>query len=731
MSTGCRAGFGAINRRQAPPLPVEQDVVMQRERVEPRATEALPSARTSIAHFRPDIQGLRAVAVIAVVAHHLIGWPVGGFVGVDVFFVISGFLITDLLLREHQLHGRISLIGFYRRRARRILPAAIVCLVAVTVAAFLVYRSARFDAVVVDALTSLLFVANWRFAQVGTEYLASAGPVSPLQHFWSLGVEEQFYLLWPVLLVVLLGAIGRNSRGRSATAPLAVLLAAGAVGSFAWAVVQTASSPSWAYFSTLSRVWELAAGALLAVLANRLAAVPPVHRSWLLLGGMGLIAAGMFLITPAMAVPGPWSAVPVAGALGVLAAGIGGQPRHSGVLTNPAAMYVGQISYSLYLWHFPVIVLLAALLPAGPMSLLATAVVMIAVSVGSFHLVEERFRDVSRTRPVQRHPRRVVTGRAVALVIAVVATVVLAGNTVTADSTSGGRPLAEVADGDPAAQLSAELDAALQSRVWPELTPAIDGIAETGRPPRDKECAVGLADPNTPADHLACVFGNPTAPRLAIVAGDSIGITWIPMVRKVLEPRGYRVQGLTMSGCPFVETETINPAANISAFCPGHKAAVLAAIQRLKPDIVVVSNTYRPFLKDLPDVDIGASRYADGERSMVDRITASTGAVYVLAPPPPGRAPEECATNLSAPANCVSGIPDYWQRFNDEMAVGLSGAPRTTYVDTSSWFCAAAGQCPSFVGHTLTRRDAAGHIVPAYAQRLAPLFERMLDIQGR
>ena len=200
-----------------------QDGDVERERLVPPMSDRPAAASTPVTHFRPDIQGLRAVAVLAVVSHHLIGWPTGGFVGVDVFFVISGFLITGLLLREHQSRGRISLTEFYRRRAKRILPAAIVCLIAVVVAAFLVYRSARFEAVAVDAFFSMLFVANWHFAQVGTDYLASAGPVSPLQHFWSLGVEEQFYLLWPVVLVAILLAIELRVRRSARVGPFSPL----------------------------------------------------------------------------------------------------------------------------------------------------------------------------------------------------------------------------------------------------------------------------------------------------------------------------------------------------------------------------------------------------------------------------------------------------------------------------------------------------------------------------
>jgi peptidoglycan/LPS O-acetylase OafA/YrhL len=703
---------------------------------------------TSGADHRPDIQGLRAVAVIAVVANHLLGWPAGGFVGVDVFFVISGFLITGLLLRELDEGGRICWRGFYRRRARRILPAATVCLVVVVAAAWAVYRTVRAEAITADALWSALFAANWHFAAAGSDYLGSGGPVSPLEHFWSLAVEEQFYLGWPlVVMAVVAGAL--RTRGVAVRTLMAVVLLVGIAASFAWSVQETAKSPTWAYFSTLSRGWEIAAGALLAVLAGRLNRLPAAVRTGLSFAGLAMIGAAMFVIDPAVAIPGPGSAVPVAGALLVLAAGIGGPPRHAWVLTNPGAQYVGRLSYSLYLWHFPVIVLAPALLPGGPWLLVVIVVAMAALSVASYHLIEEPWRrpNSSVWRPTgpskaPSRPRpRVIAGWAV-----VVAVVAVCGAALTWPGSGSGSITPTVTQGQnigvPEAQLAADLDAALLAAAWPELTPAIDGLAESGRPPRDKECATGLADLDRPAvlipsatstrpvfaagDTADCAFGDPGSPRLAIVAGDSIAISWLPMVQELLEPQGYRVQGLTMSGCPFVASETRNPAANITATCPPHKDAVLQAIRVMRPDIVIISNTFDPWLRDEPAVGSAAAvRYADGQRAVIDALGASA-ATYVLAPPPPGAALEDCATRVSTPADCVTDIPDDWKRFNAAMASGLAGAPRTTYVDTAGWFCGSTGRCPAFVNTTPTRRDAAGHVVPAYAQRLAPVLGAVL-----
>ena len=593
--------------------------------------------------------------MIAVVAHHLVGWPSGGFLGVDVFFVISGFLITGLLLREHRMTGRISLVTFYRRRARRILPAAAVCLAVIVAMSWIVYRSARFAAIGADAGWAMVFAANWHAAAMGTDYLSATGPESPVQHFWSLAVEEQFYLVWPLLLIVLLSrAAGRRSTPRRL---LAVFLSMIVIGSFALAVLQTASSPTWAYFSTLTRVWEIGLGALLAVIAHRFVTLTPVLRSALSVGGLLMIGAGLVVIDTAMPVPGPWAAVPVIGTLLVLAGGTGRPSRHLGVLTNRAALYVGDRSYSLYLWHFPVIVLLAAVLPSGPASVAIAVVVMACLAVGSYRLVEMPFRSGSSTMRLtwRRRPVWLLVGVATVLAGAVVVSI---GGRLPPDTSAGAGTGEIVADG-PIAQLTSELDAALSADRWPELQPAIDGISETGRPPKDADCAIGLADPDEPtrvvrgvnsaATHLegaaaACSFGAASAPRLAVVAGDSIAISWIPLIQAVLEPRGYRIQGLTMSGCPFVSIDTRNPAANITAQCPAHKAATVDAIRSLEPDLVVVANTYEPWLRGEPGLDDGAVRYAAGQRSVIDEFARPDLPVFVLAPPPPGLAPEECAT---------------------------------------------------------------------------------------
>jgi peptidoglycan/LPS O-acetylase OafA/YrhL len=287
-----------------------------------------------------DIQGLRMVAVITVLANHLWGWPHGGFVGVDVFFVISGFLITGNLLRGAERTGNVSFKSFYWSRIRRIVPAATVVLIVTFVASTLVFLPFRAEQVGIDALVAFVFMSNWWFAANQTDYFAGGDAVSPVQHFWSLSVEEQFYFVWPALifligLVVAKKAWTHDRRMRLAGAVMGATVAA----SLGWALYETATAPTWAYFNTFSRVWELGAGALLATAVGALARIPLKARPWLSWAGLSTITASVFFIDEqSVGFPAPWAMLPVAGAAMVIAAGVKGEPARQWLLRNPVSV---------------------------------------------------------------------------------------------------------------------------------------------------------------------------------------------------------------------------------------------------------------------------------------------------------------------------------------------------------------------------------------------------------
>ncbi|CAM5441884.1 hypothetical protein SALBM217S_07203 [Streptomyces griseoloalbus] len=314
-----------------------------------------PAPAAGGAGLRLDIQGLRAVAVtLVVVAHAGVSSLAGGFVGVDVFFVISGFLITSLMLREWKREGRISLGRFYARRAMRLLPASTLVVMATLAGSWLFLGPLRFAEYAKDAIASAWYVVNFRLADTGTDYFNTDVPPSPFQHFWSLAVEEQFYLIWPVLLIVALKIFRRR-------ALLAIPLLALAAASFAVNLHLTETSPSWAYFGSQGRIWELAVGALLALVAHRLNDIPRPVAAALSWAGLAAIAYAAVAFDDHTVFPGHNAVVPVLGAAAVLAGGAAGGRYGAGlVLSLRPAVWVGGVSYAWYLWHWPLIVIVPA-----------------------------------------------------------------------------------------------------------------------------------------------------------------------------------------------------------------------------------------------------------------------------------------------------------------------------------------------------------------------------------
>jgi peptidoglycan/LPS O-acetylase OafA/YrhL len=300
-------------RRRAAPPPGDNGRVLP-------PTEKRTRRRPSRVDFRPDIEGLRAVAVVAVVVFHAHLGLRGGFVGVDVFFVIPGFLITRLLMSELTATGAVRLAAFYAARARRLLPAAGTVLVITAVAASVLLPPLQARSALADGLASALYVGNYRFAAQGTDYLADSLP-SPFQHYWSLGVEEQFYLLWPALLLGTAWLVGRR-RSRSVSArPYFVALFAVAVSSLALAAFLTTTSPPLAFFSLPSRAWELAAGGLVALSATMWRRLAPGPAALAGLGGLALIVATCVLLDEGVPYPGTAALVPVVGTVLVIGAG--------------------------------------------------------------------------------------------------------------------------------------------------------------------------------------------------------------------------------------------------------------------------------------------------------------------------------------------------------------------------------------------------------------------------
>lgn len=702
---------------------------------------------------RRDIQGLRAIAVIAVILDHLLHWPSGGFVGVDVFFVISGFLITGLLLREHDKTGTVSFKGFYLRRVRRIMPAAVTVLAVTACVSFLLFNGARAQQTVTDAAWSLFFSANWHFAAVGTDYFQASGPISPLQHFWSLAVEEQFYFVWPWLMLLIFFLGGRIAKWDNTRAHKAIAIAMSLIVavSFAWALVDTMVSPTVAYFSTFSRAWELGIGALVAVFGSLFTRIPRAVRPVVAWIGIAGIVWSVFNVRTDMAFPAPWAAAPVLATALVIMAGTGGDQRFLWPLTNRGTSYVGDISYSLYLWHFPVIILLASLvMEDSPLYIPLAVVLMVGLAVAAYHLIEKRILDsiwldysykanlVRRQRrhkgrkPVKLRTQLVALGVLTVAAVGVSAYALAAPRTATAVALPV--PSADAVNGAPAtvtalSARTASIQTALSTKDWPALTPDLDSLESKGR--GIVSCQFGPKDalPSEADVDGKCLNGEKAASKLAVLVGDSYAAAISPGVIDALGPDGWKVIVLTKNSCPAISIAVKLEGGEAYPGCTDFQKFAAAQVGRLAPDMVILSSWNGQIVEHLASGASGAAALSEWKaafQASTSSYSQMAAKVVAISPPPHGKNLQECATPLSHPSDCRSPVTDSFLSFvaAEQSAVGAVGKQSAKYVSMLDWFC-TAGQCPPFIGANPVYVDG-GHLTNTAAKAIAPLLKQAL-----
>lgn len=670
--------------------------------------------------FRPDIEGLRAVAVgLVVLSHAGVGPVEGGYIGVDVFFVLSGFLITGLLVREQATTGAISMAGFYARRARRILPAASLVLILTVLASYEWLGFIRGNAIAEDGKWTALFAANLRFASEGTQYLNLTAPPSPLQHYWSLAVEEQFYVVWPALFLIVAAIAPRVSVTAKLAATLAMIIAA----SLAWSVVQTDSNPAWAFFSPLTRAWELAVGALLAIGEPRLRRLPRAIGPWLSWSGFASVIGSALVLDNSTAFPGYAVALPVVGTAMVVAAGsiapAGGAER---LLALRPFQMLGKWSYSLYLWHWPVLIIAAQ--HAGHSLTLAENMGLVAASLGlavvTHYVIENPIRFA---RPLVRSAPASLTAGA----CMVVAAYGLSGWQIRANSSSGSPAPAGATADIPGLVAASAAITTLPRDITPSLETANGDFGWLLSAPR--ECLVDADVVEPPG----CFFGDPVGSRTMVLLGDSHAGQWLPAFDAVGKRLGWKVELMAKAGCPAASLDfrrayqsftqrLIGPAPQ----CIPWLENSIARINATAPDMVVLASCNGcEYMVDVNGDVLTREVWAAGLEETFRRITVPDATLVVLGDIPRIKNAVDClalrADNVQACSQPVERATAATYNDVERQVAESAGVP---FIDVTPWFCAAT--CSPVIGNMVVYTNDY-HVTATYVRQLPDELQAALQ----
>ncbi len=693
--------------------------------------------------FRPDLEGLRAVAVVLVLLYHArVPGFTGGYVGVDVFFVLSGFLITGLLLREVRRTGTISLPSFYARRARRLLPAAALVLFATMVASALVLPPLRVPDVAGDAAAASLYVSNMRFAFQATDYLQAEMAPSPLLHFWSLGVEEQFYVFWPA--IVLLVTRGRSDAGRR----IAITAGLISIVSFGLAVWLTEANAPWAFFSLPTRAWELGLGAFLAIGATQLARIPARPAAVTAWAGLGMVALSGVLLSTETPFPGTAALLPTLGSALVIAGGFRQAPFAPGRwLSLPVPRFLGRISYSLYLWHWPVLILPAVAF-GGPLPWWARGA-LVLVAIGLAAAAQRWVEDPLRHgRLIGTLPRRnLAMAGALSVVVATaslgIGTVTagsLNGTTATGDATADERALddflAGLASPSPGASGAAASPGATPApgnRPTPAASPGAGPTAEPGSLPATPggpvpaglRPAIAEARNDYPqpfwdgcsveigqTESGPCIYGDTSSSTTIVLLGDSHARAWFPAVDRLATERGWRLVALVKSACASADFSQWNDTLKrVYTECNSWRESTYRRVAAEHPALVLVANSrmFRAVGPDGTTILGGAARteaWRQGMAATLARLTPVAGHVVLIGDTP--RSMFDVPVCLSAHLDdALACATPFDQSVNGAWLAEEASAARRAgagFIDPTPWVC-PTGPCPAVIGNFMVFRD--------------------------
>jgi len=658
---------------------------------------------------------MRAIAVGMVVLYHL--YPnllPGGFAGVDVFFVISGFLITGHLLREYQKTGRISVLGFWGRRAKRLVPAAALVLTVTWVASRIILPATQLDDTARQIRASALYFQNWQLAWNAVDYLKSDNAASPVQHFWSLSVEEQFYLGWPLLfLFAALVALTARRGARVARGHKVVMVLAGAVVgcSFAYSVYYTHANPAGAYFVTTTRIWELALGGVIALLPAGLAA--RLGRAGLLgSAGLALVIASAFVLSGTTAFPGMLALLPAGGAALLIVGGSAAGRYGPYPLTSTRPMvFIGGISYSLYLWHWPLIVLYTTWRghPAGKISGPAIIVIAVLLSWASKVWVEDKVRSAKLLSGSGLKSGWLSVSTALAAIVPVVlVSLYIAGEPAPFSGTLG-----------PNYPGAAALASHLTHVKREPFVPAVTAIKE---PLYWRDGCLPAYPDNA---NKECVYGDTTNPVLTVaLVGDSFDGDWFTPLQAIADQKHWKVVVDLRGNCPFTAATLAGPS---GPSCHAWGQTVLHdLLTSIKPDVVITSEY--PGQPTTAHPRSGPQAMADIGNGMVPYWTRleqrGIRVVAVRETPDMGMNVPEClSANQNSVAKCSKPAKKVILPDPPTVIAARQMHGKVPVIDMNNLICSKT--CKPVVGNVLVYQDNH-HLTSTYSGTLAPYFYQRL-----
>ena len=664
---------------------------------------------------RSDIEGLRALAVLLVVAYHFrIGPFTGGFIGVDVFFVISGFLITKLLIDEADREKRIQLSDFWARRIRRIIPMSLLVVVVTVIAGLYMLEPGRARELATVALGAIGFSANFVLYFTTDTYLSGVTPPSPLQHYWSLGVEEQFYIFFPIVVMVLL-KLGKASKSLL-IAGLTMITAV----SFAVCVAITPSMPAISFYLLPFRAWELGAGALLALLGSKVNRVKSVNRELFGWVGLVIIIVTGFIYDSKTLFPGYAAGLPVVATIFLIVSGDNSKFGPSRLLELRVFQWLGSRSYSLYLWHWPILIVARSANKAE-----LTAIQIALCMLATLLLAELSFRFVEQ--PIHKVPKflkntnRSLTFGALLIVVGFGASFITAP--ATADSV-------KAPDSATESSVLASTTTIFQYSDS-QLKELIDSAPKITELPADLDPPLAVLDNDEPEiyklgchDHEfdippLCKFGDLESKTSIALIGDSHAAQWFEPLRRIAEQRSWRLQTFTRSGCTMLGVES-----GVIEKCRIWLKNVLAEIQNDEFSLVVISGfTNR---EDL--VDESPDGFINNITELHSALTINSQKIIYLAdsPGPLLHVPICLSANIQTVQNCNFERDEAINEQTAEILKGVWSSETSRFVDLTDWFCTSQ-ICPVVIGNMVVYRDIS-HISSVYALALTNVLKNQLEI---